>query len=192
MFQFFDPQKTISKGKGGALPHWRQEGVLYFVTFRLADSLPQAKLRLLRNEKEAWFAQYPKPWSAELQASFQEHFTARIHQWLDAGYGSELLGTPPARTLVEHTLLHFAGLRYELDRFVVASNHVHALVSPRPPFSLSQVIKSWKSYTARKLLALPKGQELSTAPTVWQKESWDHIVRSPASLERFRAYISSH
>jgi type I restriction enzyme R subunit len=27
---------------------------------------------------------------------------------------------------------------------------------------------------------------------VWQKESFDHIVRSPASLEKFRAYIRGH
>ena len=29
------------------LPHWRQDGATYFVTFRLHDSLPQAKLREL-------------------------------------------------------------------------------------------------------------------------------------------------
>ena len=29
------------------LPHWRQDGATYFVTFRLADSLPQMKLREL-------------------------------------------------------------------------------------------------------------------------------------------------
>ena len=26
------------------LPHWRQAGATYFVTFRLADALPQEKL----------------------------------------------------------------------------------------------------------------------------------------------------
>ena len=30
------------------LPHWRQDGTTYFVTFRLADSLPDAKLKELR------------------------------------------------------------------------------------------------------------------------------------------------
>ena len=32
------------------LPHWRQPGATYFVTFRLHDSLPQCKLR----ELAAW------------------------------------------------------------------------------------------------------------------------------------------
>jgi hypothetical protein len=30
------------------LPHWRQQGATYFVTFRLGDALPQSKLRLLK------------------------------------------------------------------------------------------------------------------------------------------------
>ena len=36
------------------LPHWRQHGATYFVTFRLADSLPQSKLRELELIKAAW------------------------------------------------------------------------------------------------------------------------------------------
>ena len=36
------------------LPHWRQEGATYFVTFRLADALPQNKLRELAALREQW------------------------------------------------------------------------------------------------------------------------------------------
>ena len=36
------------------LPHWRQDGATYFVTFRLADSLPQSKLRELEAIKREW------------------------------------------------------------------------------------------------------------------------------------------
>lgn len=32
----------------------------------------------------------------------------------------------------------------------------------------------------------------SATLTVWQKESFDHIVRSPESLEKFRQYIRAH
>ena len=37
-YEFFDPDQPIEEYYG-CLPHWRQEGVLYFVTFRTADSL---------------------------------------------------------------------------------------------------------------------------------------------------------
>ena len=36
------------------LPHWRQEGATYFVTFRLIDALPKAKLHELRRLRAEW------------------------------------------------------------------------------------------------------------------------------------------
>jgi putative transposase len=36
------------------LPHWRQDGATYFVTYRLADSLPQSKLEELTALKADW------------------------------------------------------------------------------------------------------------------------------------------
>jgi putative transposase len=52
---FFNPEASLIIRRG-KLPHWRQEGVIYFVTFHLADSLPRAKLEWLRREKELWLA----------------------------------------------------------------------------------------------------------------------------------------
>lgn len=49
------------------LPHWRREGAVYWVTFRLADSLPQNKLAQLRIEKKAWLQENPEPWTIEQQ-----------------------------------------------------------------------------------------------------------------------------
>lgn len=40
------------------LPHWRQNGATYAVTFRLVDSLPQSKLRELEAVKRQWLQQH--------------------------------------------------------------------------------------------------------------------------------------
>jgi hypothetical protein len=45
----------------GKLPHWRQPDAIYFVTFHLADSLPQTKLEWLQREKELWLRLNPEP-----------------------------------------------------------------------------------------------------------------------------------
>ncbi|MDL5050736.1 nicotinate-nucleotide--dimethylbenzimidazole phosphoribosyltransferase [Oscillatoria amoena NRMC-F 0135] len=42
--RYFEPFDEI-KTRQANLPHWEQAGVLYFVTFRLADSLPRKKTR---------------------------------------------------------------------------------------------------------------------------------------------------
>ena len=77
------------------LPHWRQQGVTYFVTWRLADSLPQSKLNDLQAEREAWFRAHRIRTKQELETlpTEQRHeyhrvFTTRLHQWLDAGMGN--------------------------------------------------------------------------------------------------------
>src|SRR4051812_1853468 len=41
------------------LPHWRQAGATYFVTFRQADSLSQEVLLELRELKQQWERRHP-------------------------------------------------------------------------------------------------------------------------------------
>ena len=176
----------------GNLPHWRQDGCMYFVTFRLADSLPGGKLKELQLEKEAWLAKNPEPskgseahflWQDEYKRLFQD----RIDGWLDAGHGNCILRNPDARKTVEDSLLHFDGVQYRIDSFVVMPNHVHVLVAPLGYHLLSDIVKAWKSYTGHMLV-----KSRSVVSPVWQKEYFDHIVRSPESLEKFRNYICAN
>ena len=50
---FLDPNAEI-KIKQGILPHWQQKGVYYFVTFRLADSIPSSKKDEVKADRERW------------------------------------------------------------------------------------------------------------------------------------------
>ena len=43
------------------LPHWRQEGATYFVTFHLSDSIPAPQVKLLKEMKATWLARNPEP-----------------------------------------------------------------------------------------------------------------------------------
>jgi hypothetical protein len=46
---FFDPDMKLNIRR--RKPHWTRENVIYFVTFRLFDSLPVHKLEALNDEK---------------------------------------------------------------------------------------------------------------------------------------------
>src|SRR5690349_7365275 len=37
----------------GRIPHWEKESAIYFVTFRLADSLPKSVLERIESERES-------------------------------------------------------------------------------------------------------------------------------------------
>ncbi len=183
MFNCFDRKKPVGF-LAGNLPHWRQDGVTYFVTFRLGDSMPQQKLWQWRREREGWMDRHPMPHGPDERAEYHARFVARFERWLDAGHGACALGAPRHRRIVEDALRYFDGDRYRLGRFVVMPNHVHAIVTPHAGWRLSQVVSSWKKYTARQI-----NGSLGTGGRLWQKEYFDHIVRNAGELDRISAYI---
>jgi type I restriction enzyme R subunit len=189
---FFNPKVETAKVEGAFLPHWSQGGTVVFVTFRLADSLPQEKVRALAKEKEEWLKEHPEPHDEEQKAEFYRLFSARLQRWLDAGYGSMILARHPVKGIVEEALRHFDGVRYHLDEFAVAANHVHVLMAPKAGFTIPAILHSWKSFTAKEILNTLRAGGMKMPPTVWQQESWDHLVRSEHSLEKFRKYIRKH
>jgi REP element-mobilizing transposase RayT len=167
-FVFFDPDHDLAHVKGN-LPHWRQDGAIYFATFRAADSLPLARRHAIAADAN------------------QARFVRRFHRQLDAGHGECLLADPQCRTIVEVALGQFDGSRYALDEYVVAANHVHVLVTPFPNKQLSAILQSWKSFTAKAI-----NRMYGRSGRFWQKESFDHMLRNQDQLESVRDYIRAH
>jgi REP element-mobilizing transposase RayT len=185
-WNYFNPYDEINHIKGN-LPHWRQEGKIYFVTFRTADSMPQEKLKEWQEELDAWKAQNPEPHTKEQKKEYYKRFPAKIQEYLDAGHGACHLKNENVKSIVENALKFFDGERYILDEYVVAANHVHVLLTPKEDHQLSDILHSWKSFTANEINKIT-GEKGS----FWQKESFDHLVRSEVSLEKFREYIRNH
>jgi REP element-mobilizing transposase RayT len=163
------------------MPHWRQDGATYFVTFRLADSLPQSRLDELAQLKTEWELKHPKPRPQEVLEQLARMVFERVEQWLDQGHGSCVLKEPDMATLIVNPMHHFDGERYELGCYVVMPNHVHAIVRPTQPQSqqLEMILKSWKSHSARRI-NLARGQ----SGELWQEESYDRIIRDEEHLWR--------
>ena len=171
----------------GKLPHWRQEGVIYFVTFHVADSLPQSWLERLRHEKELWLRRNPEPHTQAQRVEYYQRFTKTVDHWLDAGYGRCILAKPTCKAVMESSLIHFDGVRYELGEFIVMPNHVHAIVSPTGGHQLTQILHSWKSFSAHQFNRI-----LCSTGQIWRRESFDHIVRSERHLAKFGLYIRNN
>jgi ATP-dependent DNA helicase DinG len=186
LFTPFDPSAPVGI-YGRHLPHWRQDGATYFVTFRLADSIPQAKLREWEREMTDWLKKNPEPHSAQQKAEYHENFTDKFQRWLDAGMGECVLRRPEISVVVEEALRHFDGERYVLGHFVVMPNHVHAVVTPVQGHLLKDILHSWKSFTAHKL-----NEVLNRTGQLWQDESFDCIVRSTAQLDKIAFYIQEN
>jgi len=171
------------------MPHWRQQGATYFVTFRLADSLPKVKLDELVLLRREWESQNPPPWDREALEALARHQAERIEAWLDLGMGCCVLKEPTYSSLLRTSMHHFDGERYELDAFVILPNHAHAILRPltcaeHPPES---ILGAWKQFSAKRINALRgiKGE-------LWQDESYDRIVRDEEHLYRCLQYIAAN
>ncbi len=169
------------------LPHWYRDGssAIYWITFRLADSLPLEKITSLEKERNRFYNDHPKPWADEIWKSYHLRFTEKIETWLDAGYGSCFLARPEIRQHLIDALLKFEGDRHDLISGVIMPNHVHLLLHPREGTEVNKLLQGIKGTSARwinKALGLTGGN-------LWMDESYDHIVRSKEELKHLTEYI---
>ena len=174
----------------GKLPHLKKEGAVYFVTFRLADSLPAHEVARLKHERQvileqARAAKSPLTWHEEEQ--LLAWYCDKVEALLDAGHGACWLSKPEIADLVAGALKHFNGQRYELRAWVVMPNHVHAVIWPMPGHTLSDILHSWKSFTSK-----AANQMLGRTGEFWQKESFDHWIRDDAEHARLAAYVENN
>jgi len=189
------------------LPHWRQDGATYFVTFRLADSLPQAKLRELEALKREWLRKHRvhrMDWRSSVRCStdcqsaqhsgfsqaaweaFAKMLMQTVEKWLDNGMGACWLKRSEMRQHVIEALHHFDGDQYELGCYVVMPNHVHALIRPLRPveYPLEKILQGRKRHSSHAINA-----RAGRSGTLWQEESFDRIVRDEEHLWRCIQYI---
>jgi REP element-mobilizing transposase RayT len=180
------------------LPHWRQDGATYFVTFRLADSLPHAKLdelAFLKVEHERRRALLrPSPETGLVNSNGALERWARATQelvepWLDLGMGSCVLKQPAMAGYVIAAMHYFDNERYELDCYSVMPNHVHAVLRPLFPAGcpLETVVGGWKKRSSRAI-----NQAVARRGELWQEESYDRIIRDEEHLWRVIQYIGSN
>jgi len=174
----------------GKLPHLKKEGAVYFVTFRLADSLPAHEVARLKHERktileQARSAKSPLTWHEEQQ--LLAWYCDKVEALLDAGHGACWLSKPEIADLVANALKHFHGQRYELRAWVVMPNHVHVVAWPMPGHTLSDILHSWKSFTSSKANKL-----VNRSGGFWQTESFDHWIRDDEEHARLVAYVENN
>jgi REP element-mobilizing transposase RayT len=181
--RFFNPYADIRQTEN-RLPHWQQEGAVYFITFRLADAVPLRLRNQWEGERETWLKLHPEPWSKEIEQEYHERFSGAIERWLDAGYGACLLRRRDCADIVAETLHHFEGVRVVMISAVVMPNHVHALFVQNPQWPLEKLLQSWKRFTARQINKL-----LARSGPLWQRDYFDRLVRDEKHFANCIRYI---
>lgn len=199
----FDEQRAVQIYRR-SLPHWRQDGVTYFVTFRLGDSIPTHVTRQWNDERHRWLAARlrrtdlspshtrstdlsPCHLSPRDQFLYHKHFNRKLQDYLDREIGECHLRDPRCVSIVRDQILSADGGSYHAGDFVVMPNHVHWLLAPATDEKLEQILRKIKGAVSHDC-----NLELQRSGTFWQPESYDHIVRSLEQLLAYREYIAAN
>ena len=167
------------------LPHIQIAGSTYFVTFRLKDSLPKDALERLA-EETAKIKKLPKD-EADIE---HRAWFGKFDEYLDRVLSGEaFLKNEQVANLIAKSIHYRDGKVYDLVAFCIMPNHVHLIIMPMEKtegifYSLTEILQSLKRHTARHSNLL-----LDRSGAFWQDESYDHVVRNQAELERIIKYV---
>ena len=158
----------------GYLPHWDPGNRPIHLVLRLYDSLPKHLLAR---------------WEEELRGApdRDDQRSQRIEAALDQGMGECWLKQPKVARVVADALNHFNGDRYTLHAWVIMPNHVHALTTPAEAVTLSSIMHSWKSFTAKQANVL-----LKRTGQFWMEETYDRVMRNRKEVIATKAYIEQN
>ena len=162
----------------GYLPHLNRSNGIYFVTFRLAGTLPKSqvdKFKIEIHEEN----NYPMK-----EKQLTRKLSQRIDNYLDQSHGMCHLKNPQIASLVANAIQYFDEDRYRLFAWCVMPNHVHVLIKPNRGFELSSIMQSWKSYSAKEA-----NKVLNSQGRFWQREYYDHLVRNEDEFGRIARYV---
>jgi putative transposase len=177
------------------LPHIQPPGATFFMTFRLAGSLPQSVVRQWNRERQ-WLAHLAETnaiYYNLVKRDFERVWFKKFESILDgAAVGPVWLKDERVASQVAESLHYRHGKVYRLDAFTIMPNHVHTVIKPLPIggaegvtyHSLAAIMQSLKGYTAYEANKL-----LGREGEFWAHESYDHWIRDVDEWQRTLAYV---
>lgn len=176
------------------LPHYQPPGGEFFITFRLANSLPKEKLARWKIEKEQLINSLRTKTSSAAVEKIKKHYFSKFDQLRDSSSnGESWLKEDRIAQIVADKLHEFDGKKYSLVCYCIMPNHVHLLVKLLASCKRDE---SRSTYPVTDILRLIKGstafmanKALGRSGQFWQHESYDHLVRNDKERDNIIRYI---
>lgn len=167
------------------LPHWQPKEETFFITYRLAGSLPT---HIIAELKDNYFKEKLKP---ENQSEERKHLIRQEYFILFDNHFEKNLNEPHwlkdnglAKTVMD-SLLFNDKTQYTLWTACIMSNHVHILISTfEDSLLLNKILQNHKKFTAVQCNKL-----LNRTGKFWAEESFDTIIRDNAHFWNTVQYI---
>ena len=189
------------------LPHYQSLNNIFFITFRLANSLPLDVIIKLKNERDSLIKNLgvteKSPERKEKYYQNQKIYFAKFDSFLDNNVsGPKWLTEENVAKVVKESFHYRDQMDYNLIAYTIIPNHVHLVIEPldkkivldnkvkvvgrrvSSPYVVTGILENLKWYTAIKCnkVLRRKGQ-------FWQHESYDHVVRNSEELRKIVRYV---
>jgi len=201
------------------LPHWRPSGVPFFLTYRLAGTLPRSIIDDLDRERRRLQALEDRYSEDERNLRIDKRLFAIWDEYLDRHANIEWLADPRIASIVRDNLYYHAGKKYSLWAYVIMPNHVHVLLQPDQDLikqfrnhenstissstTCCQLVKNSNSryekgplsailHSLRSYTANEANKVLGRKGAFWRSEVYDHWVRDDTEFQRIIYYIENN
>ncbi len=135
------------------LPHYLPNDRPYFLTFRLAGSLPRDEEMLNKLLLSGQFLEYE-----------------RLLHMIQSG--PRYLAEERIAEIVAEAIHHRDGSKYILHAYSIMSNHVHMIIELPPEGVLYDILRELKGWTGKECNKI-----LNRHGDFWQHEGYDHVIR---------------
>lgn len=176
------------------LPHFQPKGFTFFITFRLAGSLPVdivERLTLEARQIDASFSTLTKSLDGYRQ---MEQARQRVFEKWDialqrANCGEPFLEDVRVASVVADSIKYHDEDWFDLVAYCIMPNHVHLVLAPRAKspladYSLAEIMHNIKRNSAKQANSI-----LKRTGAFWQHENYDHVVRDETELKRIVQYV---
>jgi putative transposase len=167
------------------LPHWQPPEETFFITYRLAGSIPVSIIAKLQQE---YFTEKQHPDNQTLEkkeAIRNKHFLAFEHELDNNLNEPHWLKEEKIAAIVMESLLFNDTKLYTLLAACIMSNHVHILIRllPTAP-TLNTILQNHKKFTA-----VQSNKFLQRSGQFWTEESFDIIIKDNSHFYNTVYYI---
>jgi len=174
------------------LPHIQPLGATFFITFRLAGSLPQVLLRQWEEEKRLHLVEQLRITDEhkreQHEREWQRRWFRKFESSLDrAQSGPTWLKDERVAAQVAESLRYRDGKVYRFDAYCIMSNHVHVVFAP---FVTKNDDSSQSSQTNRKPLGLSSRRRIETKASVSEANSLRYKKSLASIMQSLKGYTA--
>ena len=117
------------------LPHYQPKGYFYFITTRLASSLPREVVDKIQTQMKNEIKKIPenlnKKSALDKYTNIRKSYFLKYEKILDsAKYGNTWLNNEKIAKTVKEALHFYDGKRYNLICYTIMPNHIHLVLDP--------------------------------------------------------------